>query len=129
MKKFIRGSSYIVIDTKRYASKAGGNLVPLLALQSLGHITTTLTAKWCYSFLVNGHLKKYAKAWLWELSALAKDSGFECVDHLLMAESLPNPNLTQTRNPYQLFTHASVVAFTTMGITALQLAPAACRRQ
>ena len=75
MKKFIRGSSYIVSDTKRYASKADGNLVPL---QSLDHLTTTLTAKWCYSFLVNGHLKKYAKAWLWELSALAKDLGFEC---------------------------------------------------
>ena len=37
-----------------------------------------------------------------------------------MAESLPNPNLTQTQKPYQLFTqcHASVVAFecTTMGM-------------
>ena len=47
-------------------------------------------------------------------------SGFECVGHLLMAElmaeSLPNPNLTQTQKPYQLFTHASVVAFTTMGM-------------
>jgi len=113
MKKFIRGSSYIVSDTKRYASKADGNLVPL---QSLDHLTTTLTAKSCYSFLVNGHLKKYAKAWLWELSALATDSGFECVDHLLMAAALPNPNLTQTQKPYQLFTHASVVAFTTMGM-------------
>ena len=70
MKKSIRGSSYVVSDTKRYASKADGNLVPL---QSLDHLTTTLTAKWCYSFLVNGHLKKYARAWLWELSALAKD--------------------------------------------------------
>ena len=47
---------------------------------------------------------------------MAKDSGFECVDHLLMAESLPNPNLTQTQKSYQLFTHASVVAFTTMGM-------------
>ena len=101
MKKFIRGSSYIVSDAKRYASKADGNLVPL---QSLDHLTATLTAKWCYSFLVNGHLKKYARARLWELSALAKDSGFECVDHLLMVESLPDPNLTQTQKPYQLFT-------------------------
>ena len=42
MKKFIRGSSYIVSDTKRYASKADGNLVPL---RSLDHLTTTLTAK------------------------------------------------------------------------------------
>ena len=88
----------------------------VVPLRSLDHLTTTLTAKWCYSFLVNGHLKKYARAWLWELSALAKDSGFECVDHLLMAESLPNPNLTQTQKPYQLFTHAPVVAFTTMGM-------------
>ena len=90
----------------------------VVPLRSLDHLTTTLTAKWCYSFLVNGHLKKYARAWLWELSALAKDSGFEWVDHLLhvMAASLPNPNLTQTQKPYQLFTHASVVAFTAMGM-------------
>ena len=63
-----------------------------------------------------GTLKKYDRAWPWELSALAKDSGFECVDRLLMVESVPNPNLTQTQKPYQLFTHTSVVAFTTMGM-------------
>ena len=87
-----------------------------MPLQSLDHLTTTLTAKWRYSFLVNGHLKKYARVWLWELSTLAKDSWVECVDHLLMAASLPNPNLAQTQNPDQLFTHASVVPFTTMGM-------------
>ena len=82
----------------RYASKADGNLVPLQSLH-VDHLTTTLTGKWCYSFLANGHLKKYARAWLWELSAVAKDPGFECVAHLLMAESIPNPNLTQTQKP------------------------------
>ena len=33
-----------------------------------------------------------------------------------MAAALPNPNWTETQKPYQLFTHASVVAFTTMGM-------------
>ena len=46
MKMFIRGSSYIVSDTKRYASKADRNLV---TLRSLGPLTTTFTAKWCYT--------------------------------------------------------------------------------
>ena len=117
MKRFIMGSyiMYIVSDTKRYASKADGNLVPL---QSLDHLTTTLTAKWCYASLVKGQLTKYDRAWLCELSVLANDSGVECVDHLLMAESLPNPNLTHAQKPCQLinFAHASLVAFTTMGM-------------